>query len=107
MAYIVFKPTSSISNHESIIELDGVNYIFRFTWNDRTKNWYLRVLLEDGTVLQGDKKICVNTAILQDLDSNIPSGSFFTIGERDPLLSDLSTNFKFIYFGENDELLLE
>ena len=46
-------------------ELDGIDYVFTFYWNERASAWFLRVALTDGTELLSGNKITTGTNLFE------------------------------------------
>lgn len=46
-------------------ELDGIDYVFTFYWNERASAWFLSVALTDGTELLSGNKITTGTNLFE------------------------------------------
>mgnify|MGYP006372454155 FL=1 len=46
-------------------ELDGIDYVFTFYWNERATAWFMSVALTDGTELLSGNKITTGTNLFE------------------------------------------
>jgi hypothetical protein len=52
-------PTSTEPFYDQISELDGINYLLGFRYNQREDRWYLSISEESGTpIITGIKLVC-------------------------------------------------
>jgi hypothetical protein len=98
-------PPESAHNFEITVTLDGVSFIFLFTYNTRVKRWFFRLSKSDGTVVHGDRKLVADIPLYSYLVSDdLPSGSLWSIAvsESDPGLRELGPNCYFVYIDEEN-----
>lgn len=60
-------------------ELDGINYEYRFIFNDRTQLWGMDIFDDTGELLLGGVPMLVNQDILDKYrnDKRLPQGTLF------------------------------
>lgn len=46
-------------------ELDGIDYVFTFYWNERATAWFMSVALTDGTELLSGNKVTTGTNLFE------------------------------------------
>lgn len=46
-------------------ELDGIDYVFTFYWNERASAWFMSVALTDGTALLSGIKVTTGTTLFE------------------------------------------
>lgn len=46
-------------------EMDGIDYVFTFYWNERATAWFLSVALTDGTELLSGNKVTTGTNLFE------------------------------------------
>ena len=90
------------SNFEKMIELDGVNYLFKFLWNARISKWFFTIYDSEGTELQGGTLFAVNYPLTSlNNSADIFPGEIFAIdatpSHLEAGLRELSKRVKFEY----------
>ena len=94
--------------YEYSIQLEGVSYRLTFTWNERTKAWYLDIADDNGTEIVSGKRIIHTWPLFgrYALDT-LPPGSFFALvlddSDLDPLFEDLGTRVSLTYLAASEE----
>jgi len=66
------------------VELDGVNYLLDFSYNEREDSFYLTLQDEDGLHLQGPMKILTNWPMLRwhRYEKRLPPGELLAIATQ-------------------------
>lgn len=63
------------NDFDQIVELDGVRFLLRFTWNSRDFDWRLSVYQPDGTPLALARRMVLNIPLLSgEIDKRLPPG---------------------------------
>jgi hypothetical protein len=80
--------------HTITIDLDGAQYVVRYTWRERSASWYLDLSTVDGTALITGRRLSAGwVPTLGLVIDGLPSGVLFVRGvdgyERDDLGTDL------------------
>lgn len=103
MATIVIPARSTPNAYKFKIDLEGVNYVLDFGWNQRSARWYMSIFQKDGeTLLVGDIPILINVPLHdQYVDERLPPGRFIALDEtgknRQPIVSNFGTEIKLFY----------
>lgn len=84
--------------------LDGVSYTLRCRWRGRDGHWYLDVLDDAGLVYYiAGRRLVANFPVSPYTTARTPPGALVLVDSsgagRDPLLDDLGTRGKLLYFG--------
>ena len=85
------------------ITLDGVEYVFRFDWNERELRWYFDLGLPNGTWLVRGVKIVSDWPLLRRFKgASFPKGHLIAIdlsdqGGEPPVFQDLGRRVKILY----------
>jgi hypothetical protein len=84
-------------------ELDGREYVLRFTWCSRDASWGVSVYLTDGTPLSLGRKIVLGIPLLNgEIDSRLPAGALMAIdptgSDVDPGLGELGGRVLLAYY---------
>jgi hypothetical protein len=99
------RTSTTQSNYEFIVALDGVDYILRFLWNSRIQRWYLTVKSAADVDLITGRKICVDIpwASHETIDG-VPAGQLWTTDPSgsgiDPGLRELGERVVLLYVDE-------
>lgn len=104
-------PTFDSPFYTQVIDLDGVDYLFDFRYNQRENAWYFSIALVDETPLVSGIKIVVNVGLLQRFPSPLlPPGLLIalsnTTDQSPPGIGELGTTSRvtLLYF-DKAELL--
>ena len=93
---------SDKSLFDEAVELDGVSYTLRFSWNQRAARWFLTVEDTDGVHLTTGRKVCAD----MPFGRGILPGQLWTLsigeGDDDPGLRDLGVRSLLLYVDEVD-----
>ena len=101
MIYLV-PLTSSDSNYEQIVTLDGVDYTLRFLWNTRSGYWFLTIRNGDGDDLVTGRKVVADTPFANhDTAAGMPPGQLWFVDLTQqglpPGLRDLGSRVVLLY----------
>lgn len=89
------------------VTLDGVEYLFKFDWNDRENRWYLSLFAVDETPLAAGIKVVANWPLLRRFTGeNMPPGVLVAVdlsAERgeSPTYTELGIRVKLLYYPKN------
>lgn len=91
---------SNLLDYEVVIDLDGVDYIFRITWRERLQSWYMSIFDVDRNPLLEGKRIATNS-ILNRAVKDIIQGTMTAItldaNDDDPGVTDLGNRVVIMY----------
>lgn len=98
--------SSATSNYTQRASLDGVDFEFRFLWNDRDRRWYLDLANSSGELLASGRKIVANRPMhTREVSEDLPAGYlvFIDLGDEgiDPGLFDLDDRVLLLYADED------
>lgn len=81
MAFDFIIPTRvDLEDYEQEVELSGVSYLLRFTWNFREEFWYLTISDVDGNVIAGNIKIVIGKPLLDEVPGTAkPAGNLLAL----------------------------
>lgn len=80
MADYIIPTRQDSEDYEVEVELSGVFFFLRFTWNYRSEYWYLTISDADRVVVAGNLKITVGTALLRTVPgTSKPAGELIAI----------------------------
>jgi len=66
------------TDFETFVQLDGVEYLFRYIWRDRNASWYLNIYDQDENPLALGIRLTVNSVFMRRFrDTRLPSGLLF------------------------------
>jgi len=87
------------------VVLDGVNYLLRYTWNDRMSKWFINVSDAGGTILINNVPLIANWPIIDRFRvSGQPPGSLLvfdtSLQNLDPARFDLGDRVRMFYLEE-------
>lgn len=88
-------PTSSDPYYSQKVKLDGRDFVFRFSYNEREARWYLGILDDEETPLRLGLKLVANWELLQHYraDPRMPPGELWvmdlTESNAPPTLNEL------------------
>ncbi len=95
-----------LGNFYFTVDLDGIDYQLRFTYNQRDQHWYFDLSDVEGNIIRAGIKIVINFPLLRLLASFVrPPGELIAIdtrqtltqAARDPELTELGTDVLFAY----------
>jgi hypothetical protein len=83
MVFIV--PTrTDIEDYEIEVELSGVSFLLRFTWNYREEFWYLTISDADANIIAAGIKIVISKPLLLEVPgTEKPDGNLIAIDTSD------------------------
>lgn len=90
------------------VALDGVEYIFRFDWNNREQRWYMGIKDTDEAPLVSGVKLVSETPLTftQKYVAGLPQGEFllldFETGGVPPGFSDIGQRVELWYYSEGE-----
>lgn len=98
---------SSTSKFEQVVPLEGVNYIFRFRWNERAGKWFLTIRTSDGTdIVTGRKLVSRGPFAPHESAETLYPGVMWVLDVdqtgNDPGLSDLDDRVVLMYIDEDN-----
>ena len=105
---MILIPTSSDVFYTQITQLDGVDYLLDFRYNDRENSWRFSIALTDNTPLATGIKIVTNYPLLQKYaDDRLPAGEIFCITSGDdsnPAQNDLGIGKRclLVYYSKSE-----
>lgn len=80
---ILSIPTSDDPFYTQVTDLDGVNYILDFRYNQREDAWYFDVSLVDETKLvSGVKVVCGAQLLDRFADERLPPGQLIAVNNE-------------------------
>lgn len=107
MATFLIPVDCSQEEFRQVSSLDGVPYVFEFTWSRRSESWYLDLYLQTDTdpePISTGLKLTIGWPLLIGNVSDIrPPGQLLVVdstGEGDPGRLDLGTRCKLYYINE-------
>jgi hypothetical protein len=90
------------------ITLDGVEYVFKFDWNDRESRWYFGLFAIDETPIVTGIKVVANWPLLRRFTAEkVPPGVLVAVdlsperGES-PTFTELGFRVRLLYYPKND-----
>ncbi len=100
--YAIPCAPDDISNFKQKTQLDGVDYVLEFVWNQRDGHWLMHLLDQDeDPIMQGILLVTNYDLIKQCIDPRRPPGMLFiadALGlDEDPGYSDLGGRFTLGY----------
>lgn len=91
------------------VSLDGSDFLFDFSYNQREAAWYFDIALTDGTMLvRGTKVVCLMKLLNRFADSRLPKGTIIafpnTNTRRAPTLLELGEDKRvtLLYFSASE-----
>ncbi len=102
MATFIIQTRTDLDDYDQVVELDGVSFILRFTWNYRLSAWFLSVLAADETPIASGIRIVVDELLLDSVPgTSKPAGNLIAVdttsNQTDPGLTDLGDNVLLFY----------
>lgn len=98
-------------DYTQTVSLDGVEYQFRFVWNQREEAWYLAISDIAGVSIVSGLKVVVGSILnLHVVADNAPKGFLFAVDSQaadttpgiDPGINDLGDRVGLIYIDAED-----
>lgn len=74
---ILTIPTTSDPFYSQTVNLEGVDYLFEFRWNQRESSWYLAIYQSDETLLCSVKVVTNWDLLRRFTDPRLPPGPLF------------------------------
>lgn len=76
----------STAHYLDRISIDGVKYLFRFDYYDRTSSWYMSIAASDGNFYATGRKLSVGwNPLVRDKNENLPTGALYLSSTVDPV----------------------
>jgi hypothetical protein len=100
--YVKIPLDSTTSTFELTVILDGIEFVFRFNFNTRSRYWHMSIIDTDGVNLLTGKKITVDRPLLKnETNPNLPPGELWLIDTHglgaDAGLRDLGNRHTLVY----------
>lgn len=114
MAILTIPTTSDTPFFSQVSQLEGVDYVFVFVYNQRENCYYLSLETVAGDeIVKGLKLVCNVPLLLKTIQGNLalPPGQLFvasseTSDDSPPGLNELGARCELIYFTSDDPSLL-
>jgi hypothetical protein len=75
---IVIDTNTTALAFDQLAQLDGVEYLLDFEWEDRESCWYMNIFDQDQNPLAYGIKLVINTPLLRRFrDPRLPKGLLF------------------------------
>jgi len=111
MTMIELPVDTTTTANEEILQLEGVEYLFRFYWLDRSSVWVLNIYDQDENELALGLRLVVNVSLFGRFqDTRLPPGmllcSDLSGADEDPrVITDLGTRVILAYITSDDPVL--
>jgi hypothetical protein len=80
MADFIIPTRTDSEDYEVEVELGGVAYLLRFTWNYRESFWYLTISDTDSNVIAGNIKVVISKPLLLEISNeDKPNGQLIAV----------------------------
>ena len=104
MAFFELPLRTDLDDYEIEVELSGVAFKLRLTWNYREEFWYLTISDTEDTVIAGNLKVVVDKPLMLDVPGIAkPQGNLIAIDTSNSGLraglTDLGERVKLIWSG--------
>lgn len=94
------------SHFAKLVALSGVDFEFRFDWNQRESRWYLSIYKDGDAVHTGIKIVADWPLVMPGRQSPSPAGLLMAVDTTgvgtDPGLADLGARVQLCYFEADD-----
>lgn len=100
---VIASVPAGLSDWIQRTQLDGVDYVFRFLWQQRDTHWWLFLSDQDGSPIASGMKLVAGRDLLATcVDPRRPPGRLAivdtdTAGGADPAFTDLGERFLLLY----------
>ena len=106
MIYLVPAPSTTGSNIEAVVSLDGTDYTIRLLWNERASRWFMTIRDADGSDLVTGFKVVADVPFAVHM---LPDGLYpgllwvldTTGAGEDPGLRDFGSRVVLMYADED------
>ena len=90
------------------VSLEGKNYIFRFTWNNRDNSWNMDIMKpNDIPIIMGIKLVVNYELISRYIQEGVPPGMIILFNEKNVQYDryDINQTHFLVYITSDDEIL--
>ena len=108
MSILIIDNESPSTYYDELVQIEGLEYLFEFTWSDRESAWYLNIYDQDENPIAFGVKLVLNARLLRRFqDPRLPPGLLFCAdisgtGQDMTEPADLGVNVELVYVTSDD-----